>query len=116
MSTIPLLQSASSPYVSDGAGSTVARISLGPTVFGETWHVTQITCATTSAVRSSTFSLYKNTESPYAYLDGSQSGDNDASNTVVDMLNLDRLIGVFRGGSLGAICTMVLAGTKNTGR
>lgn len=119
--TIPLIESRSVPFVDDGKGGTVARFQIKPNVFGETWVITRVVVSTTSVgdnQGTSHFYMYLNQESPSALLDATYNGDQDVNELVspLNMQNLDTLIGVWTGGALGAICTAIISGTKDTGR
>jgi hypothetical protein len=103
----------SAQFVDDGAGSTVARGITGPTVFGTSWELDTVSVSTTStALLSSVFSLYVNTESPSGFRGGTYSGDRDTDTSPnISAGNLDRLIFVWTGGTLGTWATGTLTGT-----
>lgn len=109
---IPLMTSASVTLDSTGYG----QCSLSPTVFGSTWNVTRISISTSSGPSGTLFYLYRNQVNQNAQIDSSYSGDQDTSETNIDLQTLDSLIGVWKNGKAGAVATMVITGTNDTGR
>jgi hypothetical protein len=107
--------SASATFISDGAGGTVARVTLSPTVFGTEWDVKRMSVSTTS-VAQTTLRTYRNIETPSAFIDGTSKANANISNMEIHLQTLDKLIFVFTGGDIGAIATAIVDGTYETGR
>lgn len=112
MSTIPLYQSASVTFAADGSG--LARLS--PQVFGVKWHVKRIVVSTTTPNANTQFFLYLNQVSDSSRLDATYRGDQDTSETDINLQTLDTLYCVWRGGQSGAVGTVVITGDIETGR
>jgi hypothetical protein len=116
MTTYPLDVSISATFVSDGAGGSVARAAIGPTVYGTTWHVTAVSTQTTStqaSFGSAQLLVYQDSETPSRYLFGSFSADNDVAtgDGEVLLMTLSKLSMVWTKGDIGSIATAVLRGT-----
>lgn len=119
MTTIPLDTAASATFVDNGNGSSVATVQLGPAVYASTWHVRNTLITTNSTQQQfgvSTFTLYRMNQSPSSMIDGSYSGDQDTSDTAYSLSFGQTVIGVWSGGDIGAIATLTLSGTVETGR
>ena len=108
----PLYTSASAAFIDDGNGSTVAQCSVSPQVFGVTWTVKRIVISTTSSGLngSSRFFLYLNSIGPSTLIDGTYSGDQDFSETQLEVNTLDTLIAVWTGGDIGSIAQINVSG------
>lgn len=104
---------ASTSAVFNAAG--VARASLGPAVYGSRWNVDRMV-ATTTSVLPTQCDVYRNVESPLSKIDSTRTGNNDTSETNLDLRPPDTLIFVWTNGTPGATATAILAGTLYTGR
>lgn len=94
----------------DAAGRAVVRI--GPTRSGERWHVILTNISTTS-LATTAFRLYRGREAASALLDQSLfNGNGDVSDTVYELLAGQDVVGVWSGGTVGAIGTLTLNGER----
>lgn len=109
---IPLMTSASVTFDSNGNGT----VSLSPQISGTSWNVKRISISTSSGPAGTLFYLYMNHVTPASQIDATYSGDQDTSETNIDMKSLDTIFGVWKSGKPGAVGTMVLTGTVETGR
>jgi hypothetical protein len=89
----------------------VARLEIGPVVFGETWRVRRMTVSTSSAANTDA-RVYLNAEIDTRMVAGSYSGDRDFNETDITLQNLDRLIVVWVDGTPGANASFLLQGTS----
>lgn len=116
MATLPLLASANATFISDGVGGSVARVPhLGPRRYGTTWHVTHMV-STTNSVVPSQVRVYRNIESPTTIVDGSDSANQDTSETDITLGSGEFLTFVWTKGDIGAIATITVSGEMSTGR
>jgi hypothetical protein len=113
----PLNTSVNPQFISDGAGGTIARAETGPQVFGTRWEIDSVAISTTSTeLVSSIFNMFVGSDSPSGFRGGSYSGDKDVdSSPNIVLQNLDRLICIWTGGTLGSYATAVITG-KVVGR
>lgn len=111
MSTIPLATTVSATFNANG----VASVFIGPQRYGQEWTITSIVISSTSTL-ATTCTAYKNWTTANNQVDFTHSGNNDTSDTSLDLLNLDTLILVWNGGTPGATATAVIYGTIDTGR
>lgn len=88
----------------------VARLEIGPVVFGETWRVRRMT-VTTGSLANTDARVYLNAEIDSRMVAGSYSGDRDFNETDVTLQTLDKLIVVWVDGTPGAIASFLLQGT-----
>jgi hypothetical protein len=120
MKTYPLDSSVSATFVSDGAGSSIARAQIGPTVFGIKWHVQSVATQTTSdrsEFGSSQLLVYQDTETPSRFLYGSFNADGDvASGGETALETLSKLVLVWTQGNIGSIATATIRGTVEDSR
>lgn len=110
MSGAPL-GSASGTFDANGNASA----SLGPAVYGARWNVDRIVVSTTSTAITQC-DVYRNVVSATTKIDSTRTGNNDTSETNIDLNAPDVLLFVWTGGTAGASATAVLAGTLYTGR
>lgn len=110
MPTIPLLQSAQAVAGVDG----VAVIRLGPTIYGTTWTVTGMS-VNSDSVNVPRVDTFRNTIAATAFLEGTNSGNADTSDSHYDLLFGDALVFQFRGCDPGSNCIVVITG-KQEGR
>lgn len=90
----------------------IARIQIGPTVFGESWRVKRMGVSTTS-VADTDVRVYLNAELDTRMIDGSFTGNRDFSDTDISLQTLDQLIVVWVNGTPGAYASFVLQGTAS---
>ena len=112
MSVLPLVATVNVTFDANGNGS----VYIGPQVYGETWDIKRISISTSSGPAATRFYLYLNTIQPSAQIDSTYSGDQDTSETNIHLQTLDKVYGSWTNGVVGAVGTMVVTGTKNTGR
>lgn len=110
--SFPLNASDTAQFVSDGKGGTVARLSLGPQKYTESWDVRTASISTTS-VAQSTCRMYHSFESPNSFIDGTSKANLNVSNIETVLGSLERLLFVFTGGDMGAYATVALNGTMD---
>jgi len=89
----------------------VARLRIGPTVFGEVWRIRRMT-VTTDGSADTDARVYLNAEVDSRMVAGSYSGNRDFNETDVTLQTLDQLIVVWVQGTPGANATFVLQGTR----
>lgn len=87
-----------------------ASLTIGPTVFGESWRVRRMTVTSDSASDSDA-RVYLNAELDSRLVAGSWSGNRDFNETDLTLQTLDRLIVVWDGGTTGAHASFLLQGT-----
>lgn len=107
MTTRPLDTSSSATFDASG----IARLRIGPQVFGESWRIRRMVVSTTS-VNDTDVRVYLNAEMDSRLIAGSFSGDRDFNETDVTLQTLDQLIVVWVSGTPGAVATFVLQGTR----
>lgn len=95
--------------------SGVARIRLGPKIYGHKWHIDRMLVTTTS-VATTTAKVYKNVENAASKMDFTNSGNDDVSETSLDLATLDSLLFVWTGGTPGRFAMATLYGTIDPGR
>ena len=95
--------------VFDGTG--VARVRIGPTVYGESWRLRRMTVNTTSSSDTDA-KVFLNYETESRMVAGSYSGNRDFNETDMTLQTLDVLICVWTEGTPGANASLVLQGTK----
>jgi len=99
----------------DANGRAVA--STGPAKYGESWDVSLITTNTTS-VAESQLRVYRGVESDSAQVLGTYSGNNDTASggANIKVPSQDKLVFVWTGCDVGAICTARIEGDLISGR
>lgn len=78
----------------------------------ESWKITNTAVQSTSTVKVPTVKLYRGSESPSNFIEGTYTGTFNASNTVIDLNNGERLLAVFENADVGANCTISITGDK----
>jgi hypothetical protein len=106
----PLDTNRSAPF--DNAGT--ARLTIGPTIFGESWRIRRMTVATDS-IEDTDARVYLNAEMDTRLVAGTWIGNRDFNETDLTLQTLDRLIVVWVGGTPGATATFVLQGISTYG-
>lgn len=89
----------------------IARLEIGPVIFGETWRVRRMTVSTTSAANTDV-RVYLNAEIDSRMVAGSYSGDRDFNETDITLQTLDRFIVVWVSGTPGALASFLVQGTS----
>jgi hypothetical protein len=120
MRKYPLDLSITATFISDGAGGSIARAQVGPSVFGTIWHVTAVATQTTSDTTqfgSSQLLVYQDTESPSRFLYGSFNAESDvASGDETTLMTLSKLLFVWTKGNIGATAIAIVRGTVEDAR
>lgn len=78
----------------------------------ESWKVTNTAVQSTSTTKVPTVKLYRGSESPSNFIEGSYSAQFNSSDTVIDLNNGERLLVVFENCDVGAVCTVSVSGEK----
>lgn len=108
MRELPLDESARAVF--NAAGKAVAT--FGPVRPGETWDIDLINIETTSAIQTQ-FKLYRQREAAAALLDQSIfNGNSDVSDSTISVQNQAQLVGVWTGGTVGAVATITVSGKR----
>lgn len=89
----------------------IARVTVGPTVYGESWRVRRMTVTSDSALDSDA-KVYLNSEIDSRMVAGTWSGNRDFNETDLTLQTLDRLIVVWVNGTPNAHASFLLQGTK----
>jgi hypothetical protein len=105
-----LTASRSVVFDANGRGS----IALGPEKARENWHVTRITVQATGAAVPQA-RVYRGAESPSSFIDGTETGNLDVSETDLRLYPSDYVTTVWTGGSVGGIGSVVIEGTRSYG-
>lgn len=106
MSTIPLNQSAQAVFGANG----IARVTVGPSRFDERWHIWLTNIVTTSTAITA-FKLYRQRETASSIIDQSlYNGNGDVSDSEITLVAGEPLVGVWTGGTPGAVATLTLVG------
>lgn len=105
MATRPLDTNRTAVYDSTGT----ARLTIGPTVFGEIWRVRRMTVTSTSTIDSDA-RVYLNAELDSRLVAGTWSGNRDFNETDITLQTLDRFIVVWVGGTPGALASFLVQG------
>jgi hypothetical protein len=104
---LPLDSNASEFFNAQG----IARLFMGPKVFGETWRVRRMT-VTTDSVGDTDARVYLNSEIPTRMVAGTFTGNRDFNETDITLQNLDTFIVVWNGGTAGARADFLIQGIK----
>lgn len=92
----------------------VARIRIGPQVYGTKWNIRRVAIQSTSATKP-VFTMYRNSEQISSFVDGSKSGNSDSSETDIELLTLDQLICVWHNGTPGSYAAVSVQGRQDYG-
>lgn len=95
--------------VADANGRATARIHN--LVAYESWHVTRYTVSSTSTDET-TAKVYRNHESTSAFIEGTYSGRQDASDTNMHIGSGESLLCVWSGATAGSRCVFSIEGEK----
>jgi hypothetical protein len=107
MSKYTLFESARATFGANGE----ARVILGPGRAFERWHITLLAITTTSTAVTA-FKLYRGQlEAASSLVDlSNHNGNNDVSDSVIDLTPTEKLLGVWTGGTPNAIATITVSG------
>lgn len=106
MRVLPLLVSGNAVFVTGGR----AVVILGPQRSNEKWKVTYTSIQTTSASTTG-MKTYRNFENPSNFIEASIfNGNNDSSDTVLELAPNEKLVFVWTGGTVGANALVSLRG------
>lgn len=94
----------------DSTGAAIAR--LGPQVYGESWRVRRMVVFTGQQVVSQA-RVYLNGVIPTNLIAGTYNGNQDFNETDLTLQNLDTLICVWSGASIGDVAVFSLQGTAD---
>lgn len=111
MTLIPLDTSASAVANLDG----YALIVLGPNIMGTSWRITS-TSVQNDGKRTPIVAIYRGAPSPTSFLEGTDNGLSDTSDSTFSLRLGDTLSFEFKNADSGSNCFVVLTGTLNTGR
>lgn len=107
MTTRPLDTSVNTLFGANG----VARLRIGPQVFGESWRIRRMVVSTDST-SDTDVRIYLNAEMDSRLVAGSYSGNRDFNETDMTLQTLDTLIVVWVEGSPNANASFILQGTR----
>lgn len=79
------------PGVADADTNFRARLSVGPDVYGTTWHIDRIIVASDAPVQTKAY-FYRNSETNSGQRDATFSGNNDVDDTDLDLQIGERII------------------------
>lgn len=106
MTVTQVFQSGRAAFDANG----IARVSLGPDRQLESWRIT-LTTITTTSVLATVLKLYRQHETPSALVDVSRfNGNDDVSDSIIELIPTEKLLGVWTGGTPGAIATLTVSG------
>jgi len=109
MSQYPLFDSGRAVFGADGT----ARVVIGPTRAFETWHIVLMNISTTSVLATSCKIYRGQQETPSSQVDVSRyNGNNDTSDSKIDLTPAERILAVWAGGTPGAAATITVSGTS----
>lgn len=88
-----------------------ARVTVGPQRAFERWRITN-TAITTTSTNVTAFKLYRGvTAIPSNLIDLSNfNGNDDVSDSVIELPAGEKLLGVWTGGTVGALATITVSG------
>lgn len=113
MPTTSQLPPTSKSVVLNASGT--GTVTIGPTYYGEQWHVTNLVVTVSSATLRPMAKVYLGPAVASNQQDSTFSGDNDSSDTVYDLFASQVLTIVWTGGDVGATATATVAGQKTVG-
>jgi hypothetical protein len=83
---------------------------VGPTQYGEEWHIEATQCVVDNSTSESRLKVYLNGRT--RVVEGTYSGNQDNSNTTFHLRSGEKLYYQFTGGTPGAVAAISLAGTR----
>lgn len=108
MSDFPLYESATA--IADANGRAVAQIQ--PMKAFERWRITRTGVQSTSTTKVPTARLYRGSETPSTFMEGSQSGNLDSTDTGYELRTGERILCVWSNNDVSAACTLTIEGSK----
>lgn len=87
-----------------------AEATLQPLRAFETWRVKRMTVQSTSSTLVPTCRVYRGAVSASRLVDGTYTGTLDHTDTDLALHNGERLIAVWEGADVGAVCTLSIEG------
>lgn len=103
-----LMESDTKP--ADATGKAVCQVQ--PLRAFERWHITNVSINSTSSVKVPTVKMYRGSESPSSFIDGSYVGTFNSTSDPIDLDNGQRLLCVFENADVGSSCCVVVTGMK----
>lgn len=103
---MPVLEK-SDTKVANSAGKAICQVQ--PLRAFEKWHITNTAVSSNSTVVP-TVKLYRNSESPSGFIDGSYVGSFNQTADPIDLENGERLLAVFEGCDVGSSCSLTVTG------
>lgn len=87
-----------------------AVVTTGPTRNNQAWRITRITTIINSSNGSELLRLYRSSETPSNYLDGSKQAAQDVSETNITLSSLETMLFVWSGGTPGNTAYATITG------
>lgn len=78
----------------------------------ESWRITNTAIQSTSTVKVPTVKMYRGSESPSNFIEGSYSAQFNSSDSVIHLNNGERLLVVFENCDTSSVCTISVTGDK----
>lgn len=78
----------------------------------ESWKITHIGVQSTSTTKIPSVKLYRGSETPTQFLEGSYSAQFNGTSRVYELRNGERLLAVFENNDVGATCSLNITGEK----
>jgi len=100
----------SNSAVANSAGKAICQVQ--PLRAFERWHITNVGVQSTSTTKIPTCKLYRGSESPSSFIEGTYSAQFNSTADSIDLENGERLLAVFENCDVGATCTMFITGEK----
>lgn len=94
----------------DANGKAVCQVQ--PLRAFESWEISNTAVQSTSTVKIPTVKLYRGSESPSNFIEGSYSAQFNSSDSKIFLENGARLLAVFENADVGAVCTLSVTGEK----
>lgn len=101
--------------VNNGSGVATATGRIGPSRYGETWHITLMTTQSNSTTDVE-LRVYRNVESPGSMVDSTYSGRSATSPCDLKLRVGESLVAVWSKGDIGAIHTLRVEGENQSAR
>jgi hypothetical protein len=98
----------SNTVAANAAGKAVCQVQ--PLRAFERWRITNLSVSSTSTNLVPTVKLYRNSETPSALIDGSYTGTFNSRSDETFLEVGERLLAVFEGSDVGALCTVTITG------
>lgn len=101
---------ASDIRTADATGKAVCQVQ--PLRAFESWRITTTAVQSTSTLLVPTVKLYRQSESPSTFIEGSYTGTFNSTSNEIELQNGERLLAVFEGADVGAQCSVSVTGEK----